>query len=57
MSRRTTNNIAALIAGFGTGYLNAREAKSKKEQDDEDRALRRKEIELRIADKEAQQKR
>jgi hypothetical protein len=53
MSRRRTNNIAALLAGFGTGYLQTEQQKREQERqakkdksEEEDRQLRRDEIAL-----------
>jgi len=51
MSRRTINNIAALVAGFGTGYMQTEKQKRDQERqdkkdkaDEEDRQLRRDDI-------------
>ncbi|MFA6039908.1 MAG: hypothetical protein WC733_00210 [Methylophilus sp.] len=54
---RKGNGLAALIAGFGTGYLNGQQQKRKNAQEDEDRALRNKEIKDRQAERDAQQQR
>lgn len=57
MSRRRTNSIAALIAGFGTGYLNAAQQKRRNENEDEDRRIRNDEIKMRMEEREAEKAR
>jgi hypothetical protein len=57
MSRRRTNNIAALIAGFGTGYLNATQQKRRNEMEDEDRKIRNDEIKMRMEERQAEKDR